>query len=324
MGISNKFKAADPSKAPIPRMEQPERPHLRVAEENRGTQSEEPGMRKNRFAGTLRNFGIVVATSLLITIPAISFTQTTANTASDTVERKQIIFEFSKETTDIRYEIKAVVQEKSIGTTYLLNGLTDEGWWYQSGLLYQDGKFFFFYEVFNDKGQSVYPDFGDSKPGGGAVSFAVAVNPGDTIILQESIGAIVTVSANDLETGASASKTLPAYGKVFVGDNSLGNWFEELFTGNKHANGNGCFSGLMTEILSYIGEVQNEDIAVQHYINSGNESEPGWTDFDVIRYSDAWAFTGTTMYAMDPNDPKDFTVGSTGTCLLYTSDAADE
>lgn len=143
--------------------------------------------------------------------------------------------------TKLEYDVTAIEQTTAsgYGPAYLVNGITDAGWWYQVGLAYnwpnQDGSinsgFEMNYEAFNSNGVSVYP----SNGGGGGARFTGPVNQGDTVTLQLTLGnGFATMSAHDLNTGASASKSYRAYGASFVGTRQT-------------SDRNGFFSGLMTE-----------------------------------------------------------------------------
>ncbi|MGI0085311.1 MAG: hypothetical protein ACREBQ_09540 [Nitrososphaerales archaeon] len=98
---------------------------------------------------------------------------------------EQIGETFTQSFTSMAYNVTAMAQVDSdgYGPAYLLNGLSDVGYWYQVGLAYDwDGTasgFVLAYEVFNSTGGSIFPTNG----GGGVASFSGAVNQGDTVLL---------------------------------------------------------------------------------------------------------------------------------------------
>src|SRR5208282_5779299 len=105
---------------------------------------------------------------------------------------------------------------------YLLNGLTDAGYWYQVGVSWNwsPGEtpgtgFDMNYEAWDASGNSIFP-----ANGGGLVAFSGAVNNRDTVLLslQFTSSDTVTMMAQDVNTGAQAQVTFSAEGAtVFVG-----------------------------------------------------------------------------------------------------------
>jgi len=153
---------------------------------------------------------------------------------------EQIGETFTQSFTSLAYNVTAVAQSDSdgYGPGYLLNGVTDTGYWYQIGFSYdwpyQNGGyvsgFEVNYEVFDSSGNSIFP-----SSGGGGLTFSGAVSNGDSVLLNLYFsGGNVVMSAFDWNTGASASETYTAQGSEFIG---LRN----------NANSNGFFTGLMTE-----------------------------------------------------------------------------
>ena len=142
----------------------------------------------------------------------------------------------------LSYNVTAVQQNDSdgYGPAYLLNGLSNQGYWYQVGISwdwpfpsggYTSG-FYFNYEVFNSTGQSVFPAGGS----GGVTAFTGLVNQGDIVLLNLYIsGGVVFMSARDLNTSVGATQDYTAEGaSTFIGMSSPENSF-------------GFFTGLMTE-----------------------------------------------------------------------------
>lgn len=190
---------------------------------------------------------------------------------------EQLGITFSQTFSSLAYNVTAIEQADSYGygPAYLLNGLSDQGYWYQVGLSwnwpyttggYNPG-FNLNYEVFNSTGQSVFPMSG----GGGFVSYSGAVNEGDSVLLSLyfSNGQVIMYS-QDWNTGATASENYSSEGSsTFAG-----------LTGQT-SNSNGFFTGLMTE----------EYQASAYY---GSETE--------VKYSDpSVALTSGIMWADEYN-----------------------
>jgi hypothetical protein len=169
-----------------------------------------------------------------------------APVASSAPYDEQVGITFTQDFSSLAFNVSAVAfTDNGIGPGYLVNGLTDRGYWYQVGLSYDwpmtngavNPGFSMNYEVFDSYLVSVYPTNG----GGGIQSFNGTVNTGDSILLSLVFSAgLVVMQAEDWQTGsvASASFTAYAYSKVFVGlTSSLAQ--------------SGFFSGLMTEQYHY-------------------------------------------------------------------------
>jgi len=151
---------------------------------------------------------------------------------------------FTQNFISMAYNVTAVVQSdptSGSGPAYLLNGLSDKGYWYQVGLSWNWNPgnspgtgFNFVYEVFDPLGNSIYPTAG----GAGLQFFSGPVNAGDTVLLNLYFSSAygVAMFAKDYNTGATSSQTYGAQGaSQFVGS--------PLST----ANSQGFFTGLMTE-----------------------------------------------------------------------------
>jgi hypothetical protein len=175
--------------------------------------------------------------------------------------------------TAITYYVIAVAQHDTIhdqyGPAYLVNGLTNVGYWYQTGLAYYwpsaggyASGFRFAYEVYAPNGTSIFPSGG----GGGLSSFNGTVNAADLIIISLYFSSQnVTMSASDYNTGAYASQTYSAENAAY---------FEGLPNGEPV---NGVFSGLMTEW--YHSEYYAGNEAQVTYYGSAPISSAGmWMD----------------------------------------------
>lgn len=152
---------------------------------------------------------------------------------------EQLGLTLTRNFTSLSYNVTAVEQtdsESDTGPAYLLNGLSNNGSWYQVGLSWNWAPGFGFgmvYEVFNRTGASIFPTNG----GGGLSSFSGSVNEGDSVLLKLTFsGGNVTMVAADQSTGASASESYNAERSTyFIGSSS------------EPANSQGFFTGLMTE-----------------------------------------------------------------------------
>lgn len=157
---------------------------------------------------------------------------------------EQLGITFTQSFTSIAYNVTAVEQQNSAGygPAYLLNGLSNQGYWYQVGLSWNWGGsgtysnyspgFNFNYEVFDSSDNSIFPTNG----GGGLSKYSGPINQGDTVVLSLNFsGANVTMYSRDLNTSASVSISYSAEGATS---------FQGM---NQPSSSNGFFTGLMTE-----------------------------------------------------------------------------
>ena len=159
---------------------------------------------------------------------------------------EQIGTTFTQSFTSISYNVTGVggtqvLDSDGCAPAYLLNGLTNKGYWYQVGVSYDwscgNGGFQLVYEVFNSSGASVFP----SNGGGGLANFHGYATGQALFLLSLNFGTgsnagNVTMNAYDWNTGAWASETYSDEGaSYFVG------------LSNEPVNANGFFTGLMTE-----------------------------------------------------------------------------
>ncbi len=177
---------------------------------------------------------------LLVALPLSFQSGFPQNSLASLAYDVQIGETFPCNSTSLSVTVIAVAQTDASGNgpAYLLNGLTNSGWWYQVGISYNwpstgghANGFMMNYEVFNPFKASVYPLYG-----GGVQGFKGQVRPGDNISLSLFMTkGLVVMKAVDEETGASAVQTYPAKGSEFVG------------MSNSTSNTNGFFTGIMTE-----------------------------------------------------------------------------
>jgi hypothetical protein len=212
---------------------------------------------------------------------------------------EQIGLTFTQNFTSMEYNVTAVEQTDPTlgdGPAYLLNGVSDTGYWYQVGLSWNWAPggspgtgFAMSYEVFDSFGNSIFPANGQ----GGLVAFSGPVNDGDVILLNlnfSSSSHSVVMLAEDMITGATASETYPSEGATYF----VGLPFS-------FANQNGFFTGLMTEW--YHG--------VPYYANEG----------EVIYYNHAYALSSGWMW-MDEFNAQTFQEvfsANTSTPISYTN-----
>lgn len=167
--------------------------------------------------------------------------------ADPTSYDEQIGMTFTQNFVSLAYNVTAVEQSdpsSGYGPSYLLNGLSDSGYWYQVGLSWNwDGNgtysnyspgFNFIYEVWDSNGNSIFPTNG----GGGVQPFSGPVNAGDTVLLNLYFSSTygVVMLAKDYNTGSTSFQTYSAEGgSQFIG------------LSGSASNSNGFFTGLMTE-----------------------------------------------------------------------------
>ena len=158
---------------------------------------------------------------------------------------EQLGLTFTQNFYSMLYNVTAVEQSdptSGAGPAYLLQGLSDSGYWYQVSLLYNwpyinggyNPGFHVGYEVFDPSGSSIYPANG----GTGFLTFSGPVNPGDSVILNLYFGTSgqVVMLVQDQNTGAAASTTYSDEGATFFAGSPAST-----------SNVNGFFTGLMTE-----------------------------------------------------------------------------
>ncbi|MEM0117686.1 MAG: hypothetical protein QXV32_04505 [Conexivisphaerales archaeon] len=164
---------------------------------------------------------------------------------------------FIADTPSLAYNITAIAQNNSLGfgPAYLLNGLTDSGYWYQAGVAYNwypgfggGTGFSFIYAVFAPNGSIVFPQASNSA---GLQPFAGTVNNGDLILVTMTIGngssaGFLFMSAYDWNTGATALVSYRSFNAtVFLG------------RGSAPEAAHGFFTGLMTEQYFSGTEISN-------------------------------------------------------------------
>ena len=180
-----------------------------------------------------------VLRNLACLTPSLCTNSTFPTTPGTATYDQQLAMIFTQNFSALNYNVTAVAQTDSsgYGPTYLLNGLSDTGYWYQVGLAYNwplasgngyDSGFHFIWEVFTPNGTTNNPVLSRIPDN---------VNPGDTVRLSLSFSGganMVTMYAVDYNTGASSSHSYTAGGGM-------------IFTGSSSASGTRTPTSLMTE-----------------------------------------------------------------------------
>ncbi|MDG7035646.1 MAG: hypothetical protein JRM78_05445 [Nitrososphaerota archaeon] len=239
--------------------------------------------------------------------------QGTNSTASGPTWDEQLGESFTQDFTSLAFNVTAVPQSDSYGygPAYLLNGLSDTGYWYQVGLSYNwpyyqaSGYYSGFnmnYEVFNPSDSSIFPTNGE----GGLVRFSGPVNSGDLVLLNlyfDNSTGVVKMYAYDWNTGASASESFSSEGATyFQGQN-----------GYSTSNSNGFFTGLMTEWYHtnpYYGSEQQVT-----YSEQGFQFTSAWLWVDEYNTN-----TQQTLFSTSTSTP----VSLTSQLYPYSSNGAVE
>ena len=159
--------------------------------------------------------------------PALCTNSTFPTTAGKATYDQQVSMIFTQNFQALDYNVTAVAQTDSsgYGPAYLLNGLSDTGYWYQVGLAYNwplasgsayDSGFHFIWEVFAPNGTTNNPVLSRIPDN---------VNQGDTIQLSLSFASgNVVMLASDYNTAASSSHSYTAEkGTNFLGATSATN-----------------------------------------------------------------------------------------------------
>ena len=223
---------------------------------------------------------------------------------------EQVGVTFTQSFTSLEYNVTAMPQtDPALGTgpAYLVNGLSNEGYWYQVGVSWDWAPgdtlgtgLAMSYEVFDTHGNSVYPTDGQ----GGLQAFSGPVNPGDIVLLDlyfsNSSGEVV-MQAYDATTGASASEAYPAFGATY-------------FVGlpDSVANSNGFFTGLMTEW--YHGLPYFADEAPAAYVASGSAPTSAWMwmdEFNASNYTPIFASNTTAPVSLSARPLQGFSYNGT-------------
>jgi hypothetical protein len=191
----------------------------------------------------------------------------------------QLGLSLTQDFSSLAYNVTATGQADpdGYGPAYLLNGLTDTGYWFQVGISYNwpytiggySQGFGLNYEVFAPNQTSVYPEGG---AGGGMNPFSGPVNSGDKVLLSLTFQyGYVIMYACDWNTSAYAIQGFDAMNASYFQGTPYG-----------PSDENGFFTGLMTEW--YHGDPSYRDSSqVTYSTNLGVSSAWMWMDqFDSL------------------------------------------
>lgn len=158
--------------------------------------------------------------------PSMCTNSTYPTTPGKATHDQQVSLIFTQDFNALSYNVTAVVQTDSSGyrPAYLLNGLSDAGYWYQVGLAYNwplasgngyDSGFHFIWEVFTPNGMTNNPALSkipDNVSQGDVVKLSLSFQSGT---------GMVVMYARDYNTGASSSHSYTARGgTIFRGSSS--------------------------------------------------------------------------------------------------------
>ncbi len=203
---------------------------------------------------------------------------------------EQIGMTFSQSFTSTSYNVTAVQQTDSdgYGPAYLLNGVTDGGYWYQIGITYNwPGNVGYVpgwavvYEVWDNAGNSIFPANG----GGGLANFTGPVNNGDKVQLSLYFsGSQVQMTVKDWNTGATGSEPYAAFGSTFIGLNAP-------------ADANGYFTGPMTEWYHVNPYYATDREVTYHNPKQALSSAIVWADeFNSNTMASLWGSKGSLTF----------------------------
>ncbi len=230
---------------------------------------------------------------------------------------EQLGLTLTQDLSSISYNVTAVQQDyehsfgaaNKTGPAYLLNGLSDQGYWYQVGLSwdwcgpdpcfvtvsgtvvqYAPG-FNAIYAVFASNRTEVYP------AGGGAVLVSLSVNQGDSVLLSLNFSCgNVVMYVHDWNTSATSWETYSSQGATY-------------FVGlrNSERNSQGFFTGLMTEQYHdkpYYGNMQE---VVYSDMTDAKASAWMWIDeFNSVNSTEVLFFDSRLVSFTDPTQFQSF------------------
>ena len=205
--------------------------------------------------------------------------------ASPSMDEQRII-SFNGDYTALSFNLTAVPYQNSegYGSSYLLNGYSESGYWYQVGISYhwpssinntsyRTYGFSGSYEAFAPNGSSVFPS------NGGAGTLNVKVNPNDPINLYLAFlnNSSVEFLITDFKTNSSAVEYYSSFGATYFA------------TAGALDTSEGFFTGLMTETYyssayygnqsavtysPYGGSISQVWIGTDEYNTSGSNHAP--------------------------------------------------
>jgi hypothetical protein len=274
---------------------------------------------------------ILVIVVVIIIAAAASTSSSSSKNSSNLVKMsgpapnydEQEIVAFDENFTSLSYNITAVAQTTAsgYGPAYLLNGVSNLGYWYQvgisyrwhseiNGISYRDPGFSGIYEAFAPNGTSIFP------AGGGGGTLNVKVNPGDPVNLYLAFlsNGTVEFQASDSRTGSMGTEYFSSFGATYfaaiAGPNPNSDFFTGVMTEEYHVHPYYGNESAVTYV-AYGPAVQGVVIAIDEY----NASSSGKTMLffnssslvDLSAYPSGYTYTyqGATVIAT----PQAFTTG---------------
>lgn len=274
---------------------------------------------------------VLVIVVVIIIAAAASTSSSSSKNSSNLVKMsgpspdydEQLIVAFDENFTALSYNITAVAQTTAsgYGPAYLLNGVSNLGYWYQvgisyrwhsefNGVNYRDAGFSGIYEAFAPNGTSIFP------AGGGGGSLNLKINPRDQVNLYLAFLSNGTVEfmITDFNTKSTAATYFSSFGATS---------FSALSGPDPNAD---FFTGVMTEeyhVHPYYGNesaatyaaygpaVSGVVIALDEYNTSGTSKAMLFFNstplIDLSAYPSGYTYTyeGATIIAT----PDSFTTG---------------
>jgi hypothetical protein len=238
---------------------------------------------------------------LLVNSPAAPSTTTTYD--------EQLGITFAQNFAAVAYNVTAVAQSgpDGLGPAYLLNGLSNKGYWYQVGLTWNWNPsstpgtgFDMAYEVFASNGTSIFP----SNGGGGLMAFSGTVGAGDTVLLALYFKTdTVVMFVYDWNSGAYATQSYGARGATY-------------FAGSPApSNNRGFFTGLMTE--------QYHSAPFYGNIRAALYSDTSYALFSAIMWIDEFNSQNTSQVLFNVNSGRVVFKGATVPFSLASNGATE-
>ncbi len=169
----------------------------------------------------------VITLTFILSIAFCALIQITYAEMPPAVYEAQLRVVYSANSTNIGCTVNTVQQNDSYGygPSYLLNGFSNKGYWYQIGIALNprykttghSNGFFIVYEVFAPNNKSIYP-----KNGSGVINASRIFKPNNTILLKlYFLNSNVIMYAKDLNTSKEVNLSYSAENAThFVGFNT--------------------------------------------------------------------------------------------------------
>lgn len=231
---------------------------------------------------------------------------------------QQLGLVYNNNTNLLSYNVTAVAQTDPNGTgpSYILNALSNAGYWYQLGLSYNWTEGYPGFEVqlsvAHNATNSTYLYTNSSVSNCSGVGYSYPfewsgkINPNDVVLLQLSIrNGTVYVYTKDWKTGAYADASFNGYGaNTFIGG---------------QGNESGYFTGLMTEEYRNTPNIRNQSEVV--YQPHGMKPSPVSLFADEF-YGNCTSYNVTTLYNLNTSTiayNRSGAITSNGVTLSYSN-----